>query len=113
MRRACFLTLTFVITFALSISQASAAESADPLPSWNAGREKTAILDVVPRVTSPGAGFVPGTQRIAVFDNDGTLWPDFRLFLAAETPGTLPETSLPDEYKSCVSVRRLRHIRLA
>ena len=49
--------------------------SADPLPSWNESDSKTAIVDFVERVTDPEAGdFVPVEDRIAVFDNDGTLW---------------------------------------
>jgi hypothetical protein len=51
------------------------ASAADPLPSWNAGAAKQAITAFVARVTTPGGeGFVPPAQRIAVFDNDGTLW---------------------------------------
>jgi phosphoglycolate phosphatase-like HAD superfamily hydrolase len=47
----------------------------DPLPSWNHGAVKTAIVDFVERVTKEGgADFVPPAERIAVFDNDGTLW---------------------------------------
>jgi phosphoserine phosphatase len=47
----------------------------DPLPSWNASRARTAILDFVARVTERGGfGYVPPADRIAVFDNDGTLW---------------------------------------
>jgi phosphoglycolate phosphatase-like HAD superfamily hydrolase len=45
-----------------------------PLPSWRPGAIRTAILDFVEAVTSPGATFVPEGDRIAVFDNDGTLW---------------------------------------
>ena len=46
-----------------------------PLPSWNNREAKTAILDFVIRVTSPGSpDFAPVHERIAVFDNDGTLW---------------------------------------
>src|SRR5215218_2965205 len=53
----------------------SAFAQADPLPSWNDGATKTAILDFVSRTTaSGGADFVPVDQRIATFDNDGTLW---------------------------------------
>jgi phosphoglycolate phosphatase-like HAD superfamily hydrolase len=49
--------------------------SGGPLPSWNEGVAKQSIIDFVERVTTPGgAEFVPVTQRIAVFDNDGTLW---------------------------------------
>jgi len=47
----------------------------DPLPSWRAGKAKSAILDFAARVTDPGgAEFVPVPERIAAFDNDGTLW---------------------------------------
>ena len=54
---------------------APAFAQADPLPSWNDGAAKKAILDFVARVTtSGGADFVPVPERIAVFDNDGTLW---------------------------------------
>ena len=52
-----------------------AALAADPLPSWNAGEAKSAILDFVAEAADPvSAGFVPEPQRVAVFDNDGTLW---------------------------------------
>jgi hypothetical protein len=45
------------------------------MPSWNAGPSKTAITGFVERVTQQGgADFVPAPARIAVFDNDGTLW---------------------------------------
>ncbi len=50
------------------------AQPTDPLPSWNAGPAKQSILNFVKRVTTPGADFVPPAERIAVFDNDGTLW---------------------------------------
>jgi phosphoglycolate phosphatase-like HAD superfamily hydrolase len=46
-----------------------------PLPSWNDGTSRTAILEFVERVTEEGgADYVPPSERIAVFDNDGTLW---------------------------------------
>ena len=48
---------------------------ADPLPSWNDGAAKRSIIEFVGRVTKEGGGdFVPPADRIAVFDNDGTLW---------------------------------------
>jgi phosphoglycolate phosphatase-like HAD superfamily hydrolase len=48
---------------------------ADPLPSWTQGDAKGRILDFVARVTTPGGpDFVPVEERIATFDNDGTLW---------------------------------------
>ncbi|WP_216856416.1 HAD family phosphatase [Acidisphaera sp. S103] len=47
----------------------------DPLPSWNDGPAKQAIVSFVTRVTTQGGpDFVPVEQRIATFDNDGTLW---------------------------------------
>jgi hypothetical protein len=49
--------------------------SSDPLPSWNEGSTKKSILDFVRGVTtSGGPSFVKPEDRIAVFDNDGTLW---------------------------------------
>ncbi len=49
--------------------------AADPLPSWNDGPSKKAIVDFVGRATKEGGpDFVPVAQRIATFDNDGTLW---------------------------------------
>jgi phosphoserine phosphatase len=48
---------------------------AHPLPSWNDGAAKSAILDFVAQVTAEGgADYVPPSRRIATFDNDGTLW---------------------------------------
>ncbi len=61
---------------------ASAAGAADPLPSWNDGPARQAILDFVGRVTTEGApDFVPVPQRIATFDNDGTLWAEQPLYV--------------------------------
>jgi phosphoglycolate phosphatase-like HAD superfamily hydrolase len=51
------------------------AQAADPLPSWNEGATKSSIVDFVGRVIKEGgADFVPMPERIATFDNDGTLW---------------------------------------
>jgi phosphoglycolate phosphatase-like HAD superfamily hydrolase len=49
----------------------------DPLPSWNDTAPKKVIIAFVDKVTKDGsADFVPPAKRIAVFDNDGTLWPE-------------------------------------
>ena len=54
---------------------AQSAQAADPLPSWNEGTAKRSIIDFVNRVTQSGSkDFVVPEQRIATFDNDGTLW---------------------------------------
>jgi hypothetical protein len=47
---------------------------ADQMQSWADGQAKTQILEFVRSVTEPGASFVPTRDRIAAFDNDGTLW---------------------------------------
>ncbi|MBS1237396.1 MAG: nonspecific acid phosphatase precursor [Deltaproteobacteria bacterium] len=48
---------------------------ADPLPSWNGTAPKKAIVAFVGKVTKKGSpDHVPPTERIAVFDSDGTLW---------------------------------------
>jgi phosphoglycolate phosphatase-like HAD superfamily hydrolase len=65
------------------------AVTRDPLPSWSDGPNKRAILDFVASVTTPGrANFVPPEERIAAFDNDGTLWPEqpmyFQLLFALD-----------------------------
>jgi phosphoglycolate phosphatase-like HAD superfamily hydrolase len=44
------------------------------LGSWNEGKAKTAILDFIEATTTDGPAFVPPADRIASFDNDGTLW---------------------------------------
>jgi phosphoglycolate phosphatase-like HAD superfamily hydrolase len=53
----------------------------DPLPSWRDGPRRRALLDFVAAVSSPGSpDFVPPAERIAVFDNDGTLWVEQPLY---------------------------------
>jgi hypothetical protein len=60
---------------AASLVASPLAAADDPLPSWNAGAAKTAIVDFVTAVTTEGgADYVAPADRIAVFDNDGTLW---------------------------------------
>jgi phosphoglycolate phosphatase-like HAD superfamily hydrolase len=52
-----------------------AATQSNPLPSWNAGGPRNALVAFVTRVTKAGsADFVKPAERVAVFDNDGTLW---------------------------------------
>jgi len=73
MKRVFFALLAFSLT--LAFSAPALAGERDALPSWNAGASKQSISDFVARVTTEGsADFVPPAERIAVFDNDGTLW---------------------------------------
>src|SRR5258706_339293 len=54
----------------------------DPLPSWNDGATKRAIVEFVGKVTKQGGpDFVPPAERIATFDNDGTLWCEQPLYV--------------------------------
>lgn len=62
-----------------------AYRSAPPLESWTDGPTKAAILDFVRRVTTEGSpDFVPPEERIATFDNDGTLWVEKPIYVQAE-----------------------------
>ena len=62
------------LSLAILLAGGPALAASDPLPSWNPGAAKQAILAYVAKVTRPGPAFVPPAERIAVFDNDGTLW---------------------------------------
>src|SRR5215212_1577569 len=76
-RRALLSTLAVLPTLVapLRSTSASAQSQAAVLPSWNDGPVKASITDFVARVTTQGGpDFVPEDQRIATFDNDGTLW---------------------------------------
>jgi phosphoserine phosphatase len=56
----------------------------DPLPAWNDGAAKQAILDFVAQVTTEHSPtFVPPADRIATFDNDGTLWCEYPMYVQA------------------------------
>ena len=70
------------------------AHAQEPLPSWNDGPTKQSITDFVAKVTKEGSpDFVPVAERIATFDNDGTLWCEqpmyFQLFFALDRVKTL------------------------
>jgi len=59
----------------MAVSIATKAQAADPLASWNDGPAKKSITEFVAKVTKEGSpDFVPPEERIATFDNDGTLW---------------------------------------
>jgi hypothetical protein len=68
--------LSPLIAFGLLVlTSQSIFAQCDPLRSWNDGAVKKSITDFVVRVTTQGAAdFVPVPERIATFDNDGTLW---------------------------------------
>jgi phosphoglycolate phosphatase-like HAD superfamily hydrolase len=77
------LSLLAILQIALMPSLATAAD--DPLPSWNEGPVKKTITDYVSGVTTEGSpDFVPPAERIAVFDNDGTLWAEQPIYFQVQ-----------------------------
>ena len=73
----------------IAVLLATTALAADPLPSWNDTAPRQAIIQFVEKVTrESSADFVPQAERIATFDNDGTLWAEqpmyFQLFFALD-----------------------------
>jgi hypothetical protein len=106
------LALPLAAAAAALIAPAIARAADDPLPSWNDSRSRTAILDFVGRVTKEGGpDFVPLDDRIAVFDNDGTLWSEqpvyFQVFFALARVKQLypehPEWENLEPFKSAIS----------
>jgi len=96
----------------LSILVVREARADEPLPSWNDGAAKQAIVDFVKLVTTPDSpGFVPEPERIATFDNDGTLWAEqplyFQLIFALDRVKALapkhPEWKEKEPFKSVLA----------
>ena len=68
------LVQTLLLCVLLAVATPAMAQT-DPLPSWNEGAAKRAIVAFVTETTTAGRpGFVPEAERIATFDQDGTLW---------------------------------------
>jgi len=75
MRTICIQRLLTVALIGVAAFTNTQSRAADPLPSWNDGPAKQAIVNFVAKVTKAGSpDFVPVPERIATFDNDGTLW---------------------------------------
>lgn len=88
---------------------------ADPLPSWQPGEHKRAIIDFVESTTDPDSeAFVPEARRIAVFDNDGTLWTEqpyyFQLAYALDRAENAPAGTLSPALQAAVNERDLAAI---
>ena len=108
MRRNCMLAVALTASIAVS----SAAAAADALSSWKDGRTKQAIVQFVKQVTTKGGPkFVPPAERIAVFDNDGTLWAEqpiyFQLAFALDRVKALaprhPEWQEKEPFRSALA----------
>lgn len=84
MQRFSLVLATAVLGLACAVSVHASLDS-DPLPSWNDGANKSAIVKFVDEVTREGsAKFVPAAERIATFDNDGTLWVEHPMYTQLE-----------------------------
>ena len=84
-------TLLAILALSLVLATVGLAtgQSADPLSSWADGNAKQSIIGFISKVTTTGSPvFVPPAERIAVFDNDDTLWSEqpmyFQLFFAMD-----------------------------
>ena len=67
-----------------AIAFAAPVSGADPLPSWNDTASRRAIVEFVEKVTQEGSpDYVPAPERIATFDNDGTLWAEQPMYFQA------------------------------
>jgi hypothetical protein len=76
------MTRSFVISWLAVLCLAGLGIAQQALPSWNDGATRRAIESFIERVTTPGsADFVPPAERIAVFDNDGTLWSEQPMYV--------------------------------
>jgi phosphoglycolate phosphatase-like HAD superfamily hydrolase len=77
LRQVAALSFAILASASLAVPGDQPVKVSPPLPSWNDTETKRAVMEFVQRVTDESSpDFVPRTERIAVFDNDGTLWPE-------------------------------------
>jgi hypothetical protein len=77
-----FIATSLLAASSFSFFKSTCAQTTDALPSWNDGASKRTITDFVARVTQQGGpDFVPLPERIATFDNDGTLWMEHPMYV--------------------------------
>ena len=110
-----------VAASALASRATSSWAQGDPLPSWNDGPNKQSIVDFVTRPTTPGSrDWVPVPERIATFDNDGTLWTEqpmyFQMIFALDRVKALapshPEWGTTEPFRSILADDRDQLARL-
>lgn len=76
--------MKIAVVAALSALWVSKLIAADPLPAWNESAAKASIVAFVEKVTREGSpDFVPAAERVATFDNDGTLWAEQPIYFQA------------------------------
>ena len=117
--------LTLARTFVLSVLMTlglSAQAQTDPLPSWNDGPAKKAIVEFVQVTTTPGSTkFVPPAERIATFDQDGTLWVEqplysFVMYALEQVPALVkakPELAKVAPFSTVLEILKGDHAALA
>lgn len=110
--RATSMRCSVAILWLCAARLAEAQPAPDPLPSWNEGVVKRAIITFVERVTKEGSPtFVPSQERIATFDNDGCLWAEqpvyFQVLFAIDRVKALapqhPEWKDQEPFKSAIA----------
>ena len=107
-----FVSFTILVLSCSSPQPKEAIVATDPLPSWNETSTKQQIIDFVTKTTKTGSpDFIPEADRIAVFDNDGTLWSEqpmyFQMaygidYIKKEAPNH-PDWKSKEPFKSIVS----------
>jgi hypothetical protein len=107
-----FLAVVALVVSGCATIGFKASDSSAPLPSWHDGPAKSDIIQFVERVTAQGSqDFVPPGERIAVFDNDGTLWVEqpmytqlaFALDRVAAMSADHPEWQNQEPFKSALN----------
>jgi phosphoserine phosphatase len=105
-------TLLYLFAFLLLLQLAACAAVDDPLPSWKDGPARGAIVSFVEAADNTGSpGYIPEAHRIAVFDNDGTVWAEqpayFQLFFVIDRIKAMaprhPEWKDKEPFKSVLS----------
>ncbi|MDC7785954.1 HAD family hydrolase [Rhodoplanes sp. TEM] len=111
MKQAFSIIVAAGVALLAALSLGCALAQADPLPSWTDGTAKAAIVDFVARATTPGsADHVAPAERVAVFDNDGTLWAEkpvyFQFMFAIDRVRALaaqnPEWKVKQPFKAAI-----------
>lgn len=108
-----------LVAAAVLLAGCAGLPASDPLPSWNEGTTKAAIVRLVDETTRPGSpDYVPPAERIATFDNDGTLWTEHPMYvevvftqarikeLAAQNPSwrtTMPFKAVVEEDREAMA----------
>jgi phosphoglycolate phosphatase-like HAD superfamily hydrolase len=111
MKKCLFYFLIIVFNLLFSFCTEQRVENSDPLPSWNEGKVKESIINFVKEVTDEtNPNFVKPADRIATFDNDGTLWSErpvyFQLLFAIDRVKELapqhPEWETTQPFKAVI-----------